>query len=228
MAVVFPDMTAGIEAGRLLLQQAVSPLGVRVLDSRSAESLDCLTGIESGQGLLLAFYAGRPSAVARRIDESADLLTKQGANDISRLGQTPGAALLRRLTDLGWTHETLPTLGIKLSVSPVATSQVAAGCQVIRTLGPTPSIIADPGTGQIRAMWRDDADQDTIPQVIDDIRQLARRANGSAVVEQCPLAVKKGIDVWGDPPEGMAIMRSLKKKFDPSGILNRGRFVGRI
>jgi glycolate oxidase FAD binding subunit len=34
--------------------------------------------------------------------------------------------------------------------------------------------------------------------------------------------------VWGDPPDGFEHMRSLKARFDPKNILNRGRFIGGI
>jgi glycolate oxidase FAD binding subunit len=34
--------------------------------------------------------------------------------------------------------------------------------------------------------------------------------------------------VWGEEPDGLAYMRSLKSRFDPKNILNPGRFVGGI
>jgi glycolate oxidase FAD binding subunit len=34
--------------------------------------------------------------------------------------------------------------------------------------------------------------------------------------------------VWGEDPDGLAYMRSLKARFDPKNILNPGRFVGGI
>ena len=50
------------------------------------------------------------------------------------------------------------------------------------------------------------------------------------VVEQCPLALKGELDVWGDPSSGqdsgIEIMRRLKNKFDPNRTLNPGRFIG--
>ena len=58
--------------------------------------------------------------------------------------------------------------------------------------------------------------------------EIARQSGGSAVVEFCPLSLKKKIDVWGDQPGGMEIMHRIKQKFDPLGIMNPGRFVGKI
>jgi glycolate oxidase FAD binding subunit len=43
-----------------------------------------------------------------------------------------------------------------------------------------------------------------------------------------PDAFKAGIDVWGQEPATLDIMRALKREFDPAGILNPGCFVGSI
>jgi glycolate oxidase FAD binding subunit len=38
--------------------------------------------------------------------------------------------------------------------------------------------------------------------------------------------VKQNVDVWGPPPSAFALLKALKRKFDPEGILNPGRFIG--
>jgi glycolate oxidase FAD binding subunit len=63
---------------------------------------------------------------------------------------------------------------------------------------------------------------------IERVRELATAAGGNAIVEQCPAAVKRDIDVWGGAPQDIEMMRRVKERFDPSGILNPGRFVGGI
>ena len=96
--------------------------------------------------------------------------------------------------------------------------------------------MADPGFGGIRLFWPPSVAGPTdgngaekpILDAVQQTRQIAGRYGGSAVVEHCPLPVKRQIDVWGDPPDSLAIMRSLKDRFDPSGILNPGRFLGGI
>ena len=47
-------------------------------------------------------------------------------------------------------------------------------------------------------------------------------------IESAPVEIKKRISVWGVEPDGLDIMRRLKERFDPAGILSPGRFVGRI
>ena len=65
-------------------------------------------------------------------------------------------------------------------------------------------------------------------ETIRRVRRCAYRRGGSVEVENAPLEVKKRISVWGVEPDGLDIMRRLKERFDPAGILSPGRFVGRI
>ena len=46
-----------------------------------------------------------------------------------------------------------------------------------------------------------------------------------AVVQFAPPAAKRGLDIWGKPASGVSVMRALKAEFDPTGALNRGRFM---
>ena len=48
------------------------------------------------------------------------------------------------------------------------------------------------------------------------------------VIQYAPSHAKRGIDVWGREASGLAVMRELKCQLDPSGALNRGRFMGFI
>ena len=47
-------------------------------------------------------------------------------------------------------------------------------------------------------------------------------------VEQAPPELKRQLDVWGPTRGDFPLMQALKAQFDPQGVLNPGRFVGRI
>jgi len=119
-------------------------------------------------------------------------------------------------------------------------------------LGPAdspPETVADPGFGVVRFLWWSGAlhsgpgsavalsseegwlgrfDEPHLIDIVGRMQVMARDLGGSAVVEHAPPSLKRQVDVWGDPPVGLEIMRSIKRKFDPAGILNPGRFVGGI
>jgi FAD/FMN-containing dehydrogenase len=59
-------------------------------------------------------------------------------------------------------------------------------------------------------------------------RDVLTGLGGYLVVMELPEAASVLIDVWGTPPDGLGLMKRLKAAFDSKGILNPGRFVGRI
>jgi glycolate oxidase FAD binding subunit len=58
----------------------------------------------------------------------------------------------------------------------------------------------------------------------EDPRALAR---GSVVVLTAPRAVQSSVDMWGPVP-GLALMRAVKRQFDPGNTMAPGRFAGGI
>ena len=54
------------------------------------------------------------------------------------------------------------------------------------------------------------------------------RSQGSLVVLDCPREIKTELDVWGSVGDTLPLMRRVKQQFDPAGMLNPGRFIGRI
>jgi glycolate oxidase FAD binding subunit len=51
---------------------------------------------------------------------------------------------------------------------------------------------------------------------------------GTLVALGCPLAVKRGLDVWGPAGDALPLMVRIKQHFDPDGTLSPGRFLGGI
>ena len=63
---------------------------------------------------------------------------------------------------------------------------------------------------------------------IEELRHYARARRGSAVLVAASRAVKLIVDPWGEVGDSLALMRSVKARFDPDGILNVGRGPGGI
>lgn len=61
-----------------------------------------------------------------------------------------------------------------------------------------------------------------------DREESATLVGGNVVVERAPSSLKQERDVFGELPEGFPLMKGIKEKLDPEGVLSPGRFVGRL
>ena len=48
------------------------------------------------------------------------------------------------------------------------------------------------------------------------------------MIERAPPDLRPQLDIWGDAPATLPLMRSLKAQWDPRHVLNRGRYIGGI
>jgi glycolate oxidase FAD binding subunit len=72
------------------------------------------------------------------------------------------------------------------------------------------------------------ADYKILPDVLEPMRKQFESRGGSLVILRCPREMKSKIDVWGNTGDALPLMKSIKAQFDPTAMLNPGRFVGGI
>jgi glycolate oxidase FAD binding subunit len=82
-------------------------------------------------------------------------------------------------------------------------------------------LVAYPDSGLVYSQTRD-------LEALANRRESAALCGANAVVERAPSSIKNEIDVFGEIPEAFEIMKRIKEKLDPRGILSPGRFVGRL
>jgi glycolate dehydrogenase FAD-binding subunit len=163
---------------------------------------------------LLLEIAGDEPAVA---GERAWLGGALGAED------APPEALERTRALLG----EAPAEGLSVRVATLPTAAPAAA-SALRGAGA--AVLAEPARGLVRA-WAPlpaGAPHPGAEPLLAAAREAAVQGRGSWRVETAPLAVKRSLDVFGDPGPRLALLRRLKAEYDPGGALNPGRFAGRL
>ena len=230
----FPSMATAISATRSLVSQVYAPQGLQVATPDVAGRLGIDLPVDAG-AVALGFVAGRPRAVARRLEESARLLGESGASLVETGDEPTASSLLGGLTDLPWSDADPPELSLKVTLPPNNVDKLLGALGSDGNGAGDWGVIADPGFGVVQLLrWASapagGMDASDIMAEVDGVRRAAARLGGSTVVEACPPDVKAGLDVWeGAAGEGeLEIMRRIKGNFDPAGILNTGRFVGRL
>jgi FAD/FMN-containing dehydrogenase len=72
------------------------------------------------------------------------------------------------------------------------------------------------------------ADAAVLSDFLADLRREAERAEGALIVRDGLTRLAPDFDAWGEPGSAVRVMKRIKERFDPHGILNPGRFVGGI
>ncbi|KON87676.1 lactate dehydrogenase [Sporosarcina globispora] len=71
------------------------------------------------------------------------------------------------------------------------------------------------------------AEQDVIDAAA-NVRQVAEKAGGYAIIKHLPFELRKRVDVWGNKPSYFFLLQGIKTKVDPNKTLNPNRFIGGI
>jgi glycolate oxidase FAD binding subunit len=118
---------------------------------------------------------------------------------------------------------------MRWALLPMQTAELMeAGAAAARRHGMGAAMTAHAGVGIVTAVLSGSADPGPVSATLEEWRSLVTAARGHAMVSWAPLAVKERVAVWDAPGPTLRLMRSIKERLDPRGILNPGRFVGGI
>jgi len=89
-------------------------------------------------------------------------------------------------------------------------------------------IVAYPGLNLVYAGFSIGSSQDreALDRVFRVMSEIRSDARGEIVCESAPPCAKRERDVFSVSPDALSLMRALKTRFDPRGVLNPGRFAG--
>ena len=158
---------------------------------------------------------------AATVEADAVLLQEQGETAPAAAGALDR---IRRRQERATSSSGLPFLRFRIDALP-SRMEVALAKLCERCTG----VLVYPGLGLLYAeldLVRGDASE--VEMSFHFIEVIARNAGGGWCCESAPKAVKSGRDVFDTSPETLAVSRDLKRRFDPGGVLNPGRFAGRI
>jgi glycolate oxidase FAD binding subunit len=157
--------------------------------------------------------AGIAEEVAHARARTLDLARARGLRAIT---VADGAALRARLADFA-----LEPAAAVLRASMLPTE---VGAFLVRA-GRSGRCLAHAASGVVRVAVPEVC---AVAALVAALRPGLEARGGSLVVERAPPEVKAQVDVWGDPGQGVALMRGVKAAFDPRGLFAPGRFVAGI
>jgi len=184
-------------------------LAASQLELSAVEVLWSGTAAQPGACILWCRAQGEAEAVERQMSTVREICAKAGAAGAGSLTARNAAS-----------GEAAPSC---IAVPPAALGDVLEHSQ--RLLGERlAALAASPAIGVARVAFDSEGSATTVSA----LREQCVACGGSLVIEAGPVGLKTAVGVWGTGHPGLRIMRALKAKFDPTGVLNPGRFVGGI
>jgi glycolate dehydrogenase FAD-binding subunit len=190
-------------------------------------------------GLQLRAAPGGAQLDVRFDGTAAGIQSQVDQVDQVRQLAAPSAAPLDAPADVWTSHQAIwdgaaPALVARLSVLP---ARITAVCALIERAAAARSlawqmVVQGVGAGYVR-LAGNEGDEPALRATLLELReQLAgtgdTKPGGTIVALGCPLAVKRGLDVWGPAADAQPVMVRIKQRFDPDGTLSPGRFLGGI
>lgn len=119
---------------------------------------------------------------------------------------------------------------LKVTMLPDKVAAVVGGFAQASSLGVQADCIAE-AVGIATVSLR--GDMVRVLELILDLRSRLAGSGGTVVILAAPDEFNasegsKNLDRWGGTPQALALMREIKRQFDPGNVLNPGRFVGGI
>ena len=226
IAAAFPAHGSAISACENLQARSFAPQGLHLLSPEAARRVGAGDPPDTDGAVAIALIAGRAASVRRRVTDTVELW--RGAAGVHQLAGGDAVRMVNAIADLPFDPADAPSLVVRINSPPAMLTRLLEMASV-ELAGSRGCVVADVGFGGGRLLWWGAVSTSDAMGASEQLQQIQARAaamGGDAIVETCPPAVKEHLDVWGLEPSAAAIMRRIKRQFDPDNLLNPGRFIG--
>lgn len=224
LLLTFSNCQDAVQTVIAIVGSLLTPSALELIDAGAANDMSDFFGLNlptNGYTLALNFE-GSLVTVERQIDETRLIARTNGAllgDDLAGNEQEQFWNAVRKHLD-----------GSVTCKAAILVSQIAYFLQnldeICQRHDLEAAVIAHAGNGVLYIELRPGDATPRLVEAIAELRQKAKEARGSLVVERCPVDLKRRIDVWGEPGSNFRLMQRLKEQFDPKGTFVKGRFVG--
>jgi glycolate oxidase FAD binding subunit len=215
------------EAERVLAALANSratPSAIELLDGPAWHEDPVLGAASEKAGklgvILVVGLEGTAAEVAWMLEEIAGDLRQHNTDDHAVIDDAEATGLWRRLAEFPAGESALT---LKINVVPSATTRMIAQ---LREVDRESAVQAHAGSGVLRCRFPTMPKEGLSRTLVGKLQPAAAAAHGNVVILSNPSGAEMTHQsVWGGVEAPYWLMTEVKRKFDPAGILNPGRFV---
>lgn len=235
---LFADMVSAGRAVSRIIAARIIPATLEFLDNGTLQAVEeyAKVGLPTDVAAVLLLEQDGPEAVcAHDIQKLARICQEEGATEVRVAGTAAeGQELMKaRRAALSALARRRPTTILEDATVPRAAiaQMVEAVQRIARQYDLEVCTFGHAGDGNLHpTCMTDERNQDEIHRTeaaFDEIFAVALELGGTITGEHGVGYAKAAHLEWKVGPAGMAVMRGIKSAFDPAGILNPGKILGR-
>ncbi|HUT11217.1 MAG TPA: FAD-binding oxidoreductase [Thermoguttaceae bacterium] len=211
-----PDLDTAERLLAALIHTQTVPVAVELQAGSFPQDTPILGPMSEGNAArLIVGFEGTAAEVEWMVERLGEEWCTSGVSLAVTVDDPEAGPLWRWLTEF--------SADVQIRVRPGATTGVIGR---LLELAPQCSIVAHAGDGVIGVHLCALEPAALTSLVTQELRPLVEEVGGNLVVLSYPEEAElTRQEIWGPPGSAAAVMRAIKDRFDPEGILNPGRFV---
>ena len=225
----FQNIQDAVDTGLSVVGSQTLPMFVNLCFNSDLMSGETEVSTDKSKPTLVVGFGGDPETVSWQLTQCQGIMEQNGAVGVTVIEgesqQHLQAAVQEFPADNRNTETVIAKLNLKRTdiagiAAQIVDADWASNVQMMALLGS--------GVLYLTIPVASDTDFQTLADALTQLRQSVIAVQGNLIIETAPPELKRHIDVWGSVEGTLRLMKQIKAKFDPEGLLNPGRFISSI
>ncbi|MCY3723441.1 MAG: FAD-binding oxidoreductase [Candidatus Poribacteria bacterium] len=225
----FQNVQDAADTGLAIVGSQTLPMFVNLFVNSDPTRAKTETPPDENKPMLVVGFGGDPETVAWQLTQCQGIMEQNGAIGVTIAENESVQHLQEAVQEFSADDKNTESVVAKLNLKRTDLAEFAT--QIVEanwTRNVQMMALLGSGVVSVNIPVASDTDYQSLADALTRLRQTAMSKQGNLIIEIAPAELKRHIDVWGSVEGTLSLMKQIKAKFDPTGLLNPGRFISSI
>lgn len=225
----FQNVQDAANTGLAIVGSQTLPMFVNLFVNSDPTRAKTEAPADENKPMLVVGFGGDPETVAWQLTQCQGIMEQNGAIGVTIVKGESVQHLQEAVQEFSADDKNTESVVAKLNLKRTDLAEFAT--QIVEanwTRNVQMMALLGNGVVSVNIPVASDTDYQSLADALTQLRQTAMSKQGNLIIEIAPPELKRHIDVWGSVEGTLSLMKQIKAKFDPTGLLNPGRFISSI